>query len=92
MIFFFRKATQWQACPVLMAAVAFAARRIGFSFPTGTKEEPGQEIVVGKTNLGYGQRSAHRHQKEIATAAYARVMTTAKGQMFSNTLFLTYAV
>ena len=41
MIFFFPTATQWQACPVLMAAVAFAARRIGFFFLTGIKEENG---------------------------------------------------
>ena len=38
MIFFFPTATQWQACPVSMAGVAFAARRIGLFFATGMKE------------------------------------------------------
>ena len=42
MIFFLPTDTQWQACPVLMAAVAFAARRIGFFFPTRIKEENGR--------------------------------------------------
>ena len=41
MIFFFPTATQWQACAVLMAAIAFAARRIGVFFATGIKEENG---------------------------------------------------
>ena len=40
-------------------------------------------IVVGKTVFGYWQRTAHRHQLPIATAACALVMTTGKGQMFS---------
>ena len=37
-MFFFATATQWQTCPVLMAAVAFAARKIRVSFLTGMKE------------------------------------------------------
>ena len=41
MIFIFSTATQWQACPVLMAAVAFAAQRIGFLFSTAIQEENG---------------------------------------------------
>ena len=41
MIFFFPTATQWQACPVPMAAVAFAARRIGFFFSSAITEENG---------------------------------------------------
>ena len=41
MIFFFPTATQWQICPVLMAAVAFAAPRIGFVFSTWIKEGNG---------------------------------------------------
>ena len=92
MIFFFPTATQWQKCPVLMATVAFAARRIGFFFQLGLKKETEQEIVVGKTVFGYWQRSARRHQTQIATAACALVMTTGKGHMFSNTLFLKNAV
>ena len=39
MMFFFPTASQWQMCPVLMAAVAFAALRIGFFFSAGIKEE-----------------------------------------------------
>ena len=38
MICFFPTATQWQTCPVLIAAVAFAARQIWFFFPTGFKD------------------------------------------------------
>ena len=36
-----------------MAAVAFAARRIGFFFQLRLKKETEQEIVVGKTVFGY---------------------------------------
>ena len=34
MIYFFPTATQWQTCPVLIAAVAFTARKIGVFFFT----------------------------------------------------------
>ena len=75
-----------------MAAVAFAARRIGFFLQLGLREKTEQEIVVGQTVFGYWQQSAHRHQKQIATAACALVMTTGKGQISSNTLFVKNAV
>ena len=35
MICFFPTATQWQTCPVLIAAVAFAAQEICFFFQLG---------------------------------------------------------
>ena len=92
MIFFVPTATQWQACPVLMAAVALAAGRIGFLFQLGLRKKTEGEIVVGKMVFGYWQRSARKHQKKIATVACALVTTTEKGQMFSNTQFLNYAV
>ena len=38
MICFFPTATQWQTCPVSIAAVAFAARKIGFCFSTELKD------------------------------------------------------
>ena len=60
MIFFSPTATQWQVRPVLMAAVAFAARRIGFFFQLELRKKTEQEIVVGKTVFGYLQRSARR--------------------------------
>ena len=92
MIFFFLTATQWQACPVLMAAVALAARRIGFFLKLAVRKETEQEIVVGKAVLGYWRRSTRRQQLQIAMAACALVMTIGKCQMISNTLFLNYAV
>ena len=38
MICFFPTATEWQTCPSLIAAVAFAARRIGGYSPTGFRD------------------------------------------------------
>ena len=75
-----------------MAAVAFAARRIGFFFQLGLRKKTEQEIVLGKMVFSYWQRSARKHQIQIATATCALVMTTRKCQMFLNTLFLNYAV
>ena len=92
MIFFFPTATQLQGCPVFMAAVAFATRRIGFFFQLGLRKKMEHEIVVRETIFGYWHRSARRNQLQIATAACALVMTPGKGQMFSNTLFFNYAV
>ena len=48
--------------------------------------------MVAKTVFGYWERSARRQQIQIAEAARAPEMTTGKGQMFSNTLFLKIAV
>ena len=41
MIFFFPTATEWQTRPALIAAVAFAARRIGVFFSIRIKERNG---------------------------------------------------
>ena len=48
--------------------------------------------MVAKTVFGYWERSARRHQIQSAAAARAPEMTTGKGQIFSNTLFLKIAV
>ena len=92
MISVFPIATQWQTCPDLIAAVAFAAQQIGVFFQVGLKTKTEQEFVVGKTVFGYWERSAHRHQVQILAAAMAPQMTTEKGQMFSKLLFLKNAV
>ena len=92
MIFFFPTATQSQTCPVLMPAVAFAARRIELFYQQGLMKKTEQDIVVGKTVFGSWRRTACRHQVQIATSACALVMTTGKGGMFSNTLFSNCAV
>ena len=53
MICFFPTALQWQTCPFLTAAVAFAARRIAFFFQLGLKKETEEVIVVRKTVFAY---------------------------------------
>ena len=87
MICFFPTATHLQMCPVLIAAVAFAARKIGFVFSTGSKD--GNRTGNCASENGFRLLGTERTQTEIqiAAAAWASEVTTRKGQKFSKLPF-----